>query len=117
MAGENMDELSLGREDTVTFGLFLEEYLSVNYSEFMEYNLTLVSAYVVNHSLTYRIVATLLHSLILIGGVFGNVVLILVAKKTRSLQTPTYCYLVSQCVVIEITTLCVTLYSPNNSIS
>ena len=36
-----------------------------------------------------------LHSLILIGWVFGNVVLILVARRTRSLQTPTYCYLVS----------------------
>ncbi|OWA55073.1 hypothetical protein BV898_19458 [Hypsibius exemplaris] len=43
--------------------------------------------------LSYKVVATVMHVLIFLGGVFGNVVLILVARKTSSLQTPTYCYL------------------------
>ena len=84
--------------EKISFGFVPDEYSPVNVTACMECNQTSMStfaAYVVDHSLTYRIVATLLHSLILVGGVFGNVVLILVAKKTRSLQTPTYCYLVS----------------------
>ncbi|OQV19183.1 Thyrotropin-releasing hormone receptor [Hypsibius exemplaris] len=48
-----------------------------------------------DYPLAYRVVATFLHSLILILGVAGNIVLIAVANRTKSLQTPTYCYLVS----------------------
>ena len=45
--------------------------------------------------LNYRILATVLHSLIFCFGVTGNIMLIYVAHKARSLQTPTYSYLVS----------------------
>ncbi|OQV15382.1 putative Thyrotropin-releasing hormone receptor [Hypsibius exemplaris] len=48
-----------------------------------------------SNPLSYKIVATVMHVLIFLGGVFGNVVLILVVRKTSGLQTPTYCYLVS----------------------
>lgn len=48
-----------------------------------------------DYPLVYRVVATILHALILVLGVAGNIVLILVARRTKSLQTPTYCYLVS----------------------
>lgn len=43
---------------------------------------------------SYRIIATVIHLLIFVFGVTGNVVLIVVAQTTRSLQSPTYCYLV-----------------------
>jgi hypothetical protein len=46
------------------------------------------------NSLSYKIIATILHVLILVGGLFGNIVLVLVVRKTRSLHTPTYYYLV-----------------------
>ena len=44
--------------------------------------------------LYYRIAATLCHTLILILGVSGNSMLIYVARKATTLQTPTYRYLV-----------------------
>ncbi|OQV21473.1 putative Thyrotropin-releasing hormone receptor [Hypsibius exemplaris] len=47
------------------------------------------------HPLAYRIWATIIHATIFILGVAGNVVLVIVVRKTRSLQTSTYCYLVS----------------------
>ncbi|XP_055341580.1 D(2)-like dopamine receptor [Paramacrobiotus metropolitanus] len=47
------------------------------------------------HSLTYRILATLLHLAIFILGVTGNVLLVIAVRRTRSLHTSTYCYLVS----------------------
>ncbi|OQV19890.1 Thyrotropin-releasing hormone receptor [Hypsibius exemplaris] len=43
----------------------------------------------------YRIVATVLQSLIFLLGFCGNILLIIVVKRTRALHTPTYCYLVS----------------------
>lgn len=46
-------------------------------------------------SLTYRAVATFCHTLIFLLGVSGNFVLIHVARKVKTLQSPTYCYLVS----------------------
>ncbi|GAU96210.1 hypothetical protein RvY_07687-1 [Ramazzottius varieornatus] len=46
-------------------------------------------------SFHFRIWATLLHSLIFILGVVGNVLLILTVRRTRGLRTSTYCYLVS----------------------
>lgn len=49
--------------------------------------------------LSYRIAATLCHTLILILGVTGNCLLIYVARKATTLQTPTYCYLVSSFLV------------------
>lgn len=47
-----------------------------------------------NHPLIYRVVATLLHVIIFIGGVAGNIVVIIVARRTKALRKPTYCYLV-----------------------
>ena len=43
----------------------------------------------------FRIWATILHSLILVLGVVGNILLILTVRKTRALRTSTYAYLVS----------------------
>ena len=47
-----------------------------------------------DYPMAYRVVATCLHAAILLLGVAGNIVLIAVANRTKSLQTPTYCYLV-----------------------
>ncbi|OWA49968.1 putative Thyrotropin-releasing hormone receptor [Hypsibius exemplaris] len=45
--------------------------------------------------LSYRVLATVIHSLIFVFGVVGNVILILVVRRTRNLQSPTFVYLVS----------------------
>jgi hypothetical protein len=42
----------------------------------------------------YRILATTLHLIIFIIGVFGNIAVVVVVKRTKSLHNPTYCYLV-----------------------
>ena len=44
--------------------------------------------------LEYRIVATIVHVVIFLCGVFGNTVVILLVRTNRSLQSPTYTYLV-----------------------
>lgn len=46
-------------------------------------------------SVHFRTWATLLHSLIFILGIVGNVLLILTVRRTRGFHTSTYCYLVS----------------------
>ncbi|OQV16168.1 putative Thyrotropin-releasing hormone receptor [Hypsibius exemplaris] len=46
-------------------------------------------------TLNYRVFATLIHTLIFCFGFVGNIVLIVVANKAKTLQTPTYSYLVS----------------------
>ena len=46
------------------------------------------------HPLSYRIWATIIHLTIFILGVAGNIVLVIVVRKTKSLQSSTYCYLV-----------------------
>ncbi|XP_055343880.1 thyrotropin-releasing hormone receptor-like [Paramacrobiotus metropolitanus] len=43
----------------------------------------------------YRIVATIMHVLIFFTGVFGNISLAIVVRRTKSMHTPTYCYLTS----------------------
>ncbi|XP_055356841.1 thyrotropin-releasing hormone receptor-like [Paramacrobiotus metropolitanus] len=45
--------------------------------------------------LDYRITATVVHSILLLLGVFGNIVVMLVVKRTRIMHIPTYWYLVS----------------------
>ena len=45
--------------------------------------------------LNYRIIATMVHVIIFLAGVVGNVAVVIVVWKTRSLQCPTYSYLVS----------------------
>ncbi|CAM1298493.1 TRHR (predicted) [Pycnogonum litorale] len=47
------------------------------------------------YSPTYRIVGTLFLTPILIVGVIGNVMVVTVVARTRSMRTPTNCYLVS----------------------
>ncbi|XP_055353576.1 thyrotropin-releasing hormone receptor-like [Paramacrobiotus metropolitanus] len=44
---------------------------------------------------SYRIAATVLHSTIFLLGFWGNILLLVVVHRTRSLHVPTYCYLVS----------------------
>lgn len=51
-------------------------------------------------SLFYRVVATALHSIIFIVGIFGNVILIVAARRSKSLQIPTYSYLVSNTLLL-----------------
>lgn len=48
-----------------------------------------------SYPLDYRIVATVLHSLIFLLGVVGNACVIIVVRKTPSMRTPTYFYLVN----------------------
>ncbi|XP_055332991.1 thyrotropin-releasing hormone receptor-like [Paramacrobiotus metropolitanus] len=55
--------------------------------------------------LDYRIVATTVHAIIFIIGVFGNIAVVVVVRKTRALHTPTYCYLVSLAVA-DLLVLC-----------
>ena len=42
----------------------------------------------------YRIVATIVHTIILVIGVFGNISVVLVVQRTKFIRTPTYYYLV-----------------------
>ncbi|XP_055340675.1 thyrotropin-releasing hormone receptor-like [Paramacrobiotus metropolitanus] len=55
--------------------------------------------------LPYRIIGTILHSIIFFIGFLGNVMICIVVRKTRSLHTPTYCYLVSLAVA-DILVVC-----------
>ena len=55
----------------------------------------------------YRVAATIVHVIIFILGLVGNVVLIIVVRKNRSLQSPTFSYLVSidrsvQCCILFV---------------
>ncbi|XP_055343531.1 thyrotropin-releasing hormone receptor-like [Paramacrobiotus metropolitanus] len=43
----------------------------------------------------YRVIATILQALIFLAGVAGNIIVIVVISKTKSLQSPTYTYLIS----------------------
>ena len=56
------------------------------------------------YSHNYRIVGTFFQGLILLVGVLGNVLVVLVVVRTRSMHSPTNCYLVSlaaaDCVVL-----------------
>ncbi|XP_055340683.1 thyrotropin-releasing hormone receptor-like isoform X2 [Paramacrobiotus metropolitanus] len=47
------------------------------------------------YPLDYRIVATILHTIIFIVGFFGNILICFVVHSTKKLHTTTYCYLVS----------------------
>ena len=47
-----------------------------------------------SYPLCYQIIATILHSLIFVFGVAGNVVVILVITRSKSLHSPAYTYLV-----------------------
>ena len=44
--------------------------------------------------LGYRVVGTVVDIIIFIVGFLGNIMICAVVKKTKSLHTPTYCYLV-----------------------
>ncbi|XP_055328178.1 thyrotropin-releasing hormone receptor-like isoform X2 [Paramacrobiotus metropolitanus] len=43
----------------------------------------------------YRVFATLLHGLIFLLGVAGNILVVIVVRRTKSMHVPTYCYLES----------------------
>jgi thyrotropin-releasing hormone receptor len=47
------------------------------------------------YSYTYRIVGTVFQGIILLVGLLGNVLVVLVVAKTKSMHSPTNCYLVS----------------------
>ncbi|XP_071038920.1 thyrotropin-releasing hormone receptor-like [Parasteatoda tepidariorum] len=47
------------------------------------------------YSLKYQIVGTLFQGIVLIVGVLGNIMVVIVVTRTRSMHTPTNCYLVS----------------------
>lgn len=52
------------------------------------------SDYISIYPLDYRIIATLLQTLIFLLGISGNIVVIIVILRTKSLHSPTYTYLV-----------------------
>ncbi|GAU91327.1 hypothetical protein RvY_03600-3 [Ramazzottius varieornatus] len=69
-----------------------------------------------SYPLDYRIVATVLHSLIFILGVVGNVCVVIVVRRTPSMRTPTYFYLVSLAIadlVVLVSALPEAVYSYN----
>ncbi|KAL0274348.1 UNVERIFIED_CONTAM: hypothetical protein PYX00_006800 [Menopon gallinae] len=47
------------------------------------------------YSFKYRIIGTFFNSIIFIFGVFGNLMVVAVVKRNRSMHSPTNCYLVS----------------------
>ncbi|XP_076334640.1 thyrotropin-releasing hormone receptor-like [Tachypleus tridentatus] len=47
------------------------------------------------YSLNYRIVGTIFQGIIFVVGIIGNIMVVIVVTKTRSMHTPTNCYLVS----------------------
>lgn len=47
------------------------------------------------YSLNYRIVGTVFQGIVFIVGVLGNIMVVIVVWQTRSMHTPTNCYLVS----------------------
>ena len=47
------------------------------------------------YPMEYQVLATILHIAIFVVGVLGNVAVVLVVRRTKSLYTPTYCYLAS----------------------
>lgn len=47
------------------------------------------------YSLKYQIVGTLFQGIVLLVGILGNIMVVLVVTRTRSMHTPTNCYLVS----------------------
>lgn len=62
---------------------------------FLEENITIAPILPVHDfPADYRITATFIHALIFVVGAFGNLVVIAASRKSRSLKTPTYTYLV-----------------------
>ncbi|OQV16167.1 putative Thyrotropin-releasing hormone receptor [Hypsibius exemplaris] len=53
------------------------------------------SVWIFEYPLHYRVIASILHTLIFVFGVVGNIVVITVVTRTRSLHGPTFTYLVS----------------------
>ncbi|GIX77573.1 thyroliberin receptor [Caerostris darwini] len=47
------------------------------------------------YSINYRIVGTVFQGIVFIVGVLGNIMVVIVVWQTRSMHTPTNCYLVS----------------------
>lgn len=47
------------------------------------------------YSYQYRLIGTFFNSIIFIVGVLGNMMVVAVVKRTRSMHSPTNCYLVS----------------------
>ncbi|GIY08897.1 thyroliberin receptor [Caerostris darwini] len=47
------------------------------------------------YSLKYQIVGTVVQGIVLIVGILGNIMVVIVVTRTRSMHTPTNCYLVS----------------------
>ncbi|GAU91322.1 hypothetical protein RvY_03598-1 [Ramazzottius varieornatus] len=45
--------------------------------------------------LEYRVIASIVHIIIFIIGFFGNISVVIVVRRTKSMHSPTYCYLVS----------------------
>lgn len=70
----------------------------LNCSEFLEqdaYHYDTNSRDPAYYSIKYRIVGTVFQGIVLIVGVLGNIMVVIVVTQTRSMHTPTNCYLVS----------------------
>ncbi|OQV21026.1 Thyrotropin-releasing hormone receptor [Hypsibius exemplaris] len=68
---------------------------TVNPAPYNLSNATASRAHPISHNLDYRIVATVAHVIIFLVGFFGNIAVVIVVRRTKSMHTPTYCYLVS----------------------
>lgn len=47
------------------------------------------------YSINYRIIGTVFQGIVFLVGVLGNIMVVIVVWQTRSMHTPTNCYLVS----------------------
>ncbi|XP_055339429.1 thyrotropin-releasing hormone receptor-like isoform X2 [Paramacrobiotus metropolitanus] len=84
---------AVGMEYFDTAGYFQIQYnLNASYNNTTVVDITQVVA---EFPLHYRVIATMVHTIIFILGVVGNLVLVFVAYKTKALQTPTYRFLIS----------------------
>ena len=61
------------------------------------------------YSLPYRVVGCLFVSIIFITGLVGNIMVVIVVSRTRSMHTPTNCYLVSLAVADILVLMSATL--------
>ncbi|XP_076355449.1 thyrotropin-releasing hormone receptor-like [Tachypleus tridentatus] len=87
-----------GESDYSMLSLSLSRNIS-NCSTFLDTSITKVNKIAYQdptyYSTNYRIVGTIFQGAIFLVGVLGNIMVVIVVTKTRSMITPTNCYLVS----------------------
>ena len=74
---------------------YSKDFLDNNCSHYLSDNSSLELYDPEYYSYSYRIVGTLFQGIILLVGLVGNILVVLVVAKTKSMHSPTNCYLVS----------------------